>query len=301
MAYDRFIGFFRKNKRDPVERLEGELRDRRAARDKLTDRLSAAEAALVEKRGAAQRLAMAGAADQALDQAEAMTRAADGRATTLRAALTQLDVQIAETERALADAETQHSRDTVVDELETMASAIADAVPAYDTAALRLITAVTQSSASMVESSQFAASLDAMHRDVAAASKLLCAELRAAAVRTRSGQASIGFRQPPKPEPTPPVEIARATVFTLSRVRWQESGVTRTAPAFAQVHLPSALLSVAVQNNHVDRLSSPRSQNLMQLYGSGHAFQPPYEDDPSLIDLDSLAALEDVESTEAMG
>jgi hypothetical protein len=291
------MGFFTRDKRDPVERLESALKDKQSAREKLADRLSAAEAALVEKRAAAQRLAMAGAADAELDRAEAATRAAEHRAITLRAALSQLDEQIGEIERELADAKTQRDRDMVADELDSMASAIATAAPGYDAASVTLIEAITKSSASMLEASRFAAGLDVMRRDVGAASALICAELRNAATRTRSGQAKIALREPPEPEAAPAPKIEREMTYTLSWVRWQENGAIRTAPPYVQVDLPSALLPSALHNNHVDYLDSPRSQNLMQAYGSGHSYVAPHPDDSRLVDLDALAASEEEEET----
>jgi hypothetical protein len=46
------------------------MKDKQEARQKLADRLSAAEVTLGERRAVAERFAMAGAADTQLDQAE---------------------------------------------------------------------------------------------------------------------------------------------------------------------------------------------------------------------------------------
>ena len=97
------MAFF-KRELSPIERFESAAKDKQAAREKLADRLNAAEAVLGEKRAAAERLAMACAADAQLDRAEAAMRVAEDRAKTLRAALAQLDEQIATTERELAHA-----------------------------------------------------------------------------------------------------------------------------------------------------------------------------------------------------
>jgi hypothetical protein len=163
-------------------------------------------------------------------------------------------------------------------------------LPAYDAAALVLTKAVTGSAASVEASSRFAAGLDVMRRDVGSASALICAELRSAAARTRSGQATIALREPPEPEPPPPPKIEREMTYTLSWVRWQENGAIRTASPYVQVDLPSALLPSALRNNHVDYLDSPRSQNLMQAYGSGQSYAAPHAEDSRLVDLDALAA-----------
>src|SRR5882757_6145112 len=95
------MAFF-KRELGPIERFENALKEKLAARQKLAERLSVAEAELGEKRAAAERLAVAGAANARLDRAEAKMRAVEERARTLRAALAEFDEQIASTERALA-------------------------------------------------------------------------------------------------------------------------------------------------------------------------------------------------------
>src|SRR5258708_24205471 len=96
------MAFF-KRELSPVERFESALREKQAARQKLADRLGVAETGLGEKRAAAERLAVAGAPNAQLERAEANIRDVEGRAKTLRAALTEIDEQIVSTERALAD------------------------------------------------------------------------------------------------------------------------------------------------------------------------------------------------------
>ena len=88
------MAFFRKQALSPVERYESALKEKQAARENLAERLNTAEAMLGERRDAAERLALAGAADAQLDRAETYMRAAEDRAKTLRTAMAQLDEQI---------------------------------------------------------------------------------------------------------------------------------------------------------------------------------------------------------------
>src|SRR6266478_1889820 len=74
-----------KRELSPVERFERALKEKQAARQKLTDRLGVAEAALLEKRTEAERLAVAGATNAKLARAEAGMRLVEDRAKTLRA------------------------------------------------------------------------------------------------------------------------------------------------------------------------------------------------------------------------
>jgi hypothetical protein len=67
------MAFF-KRELSPVERFESALKEKQAARQKLADRLGIAETVLGEKRAAAERLAVAGAANAQLDRQTSMRR-----------------------------------------------------------------------------------------------------------------------------------------------------------------------------------------------------------------------------------
>src|SRR5882724_5286387 len=255
------MAFF-KRELSPVERFESALKEKQAARQKLADRLGIAETVLGEKRAAAERLAVKGAANAQLDRAETNMRAVEERAKTLRAALAELDEQIASTERALAEAKAQRDRDAEADAIEAMAAAIEQAAPGFGAGAAALVEAVTKSAASVPEATRFSTSVDAVRREVLAAADLVCWELRSAAVRTREGS-----------------EVRRVSAFAL-------------------VGLPKMLLPVALRHQHVDHLNARRVQTLIHVHGSGGANSEPDQVDPQLVDLDALAA-EETESAQA--
>src|SRR5205823_12758826 len=158
----------------PIERFENALKEKLAARQKLAERLSVAEAELAEKRAAAERLAVAGAANARLDRAEAAMRAVEDRTKTMRAELLEFDEQVASAERTLADAKAQRDRDAVADEIEAMAAAIERAAPGFGAGAAALIEAVTKSSTSLPEATRFSTSVDAIRREVLSAADLVC-------------------------------------------------------------------------------------------------------------------------------
>ena len=286
------MAFFSKRAVSPVERFESALKEKQAARESLAERLKAAEAALRERRDAAERLAIASAANAQLDRAETDMRAAEDRAQTLRAATTQLDEQIVTIERALADAKAQHDRDIMADEFEKMVSAIERAVPGFDAGATAMVAAATQSTASMPQVTQFAANVDAVRREVLSAVHLVCAEIRSAAVRTRVGNTNIASRTASEPEPLRPSENEHQLVYTLNPLFWRNNGEVRRVPPYAQVKLPKTLLLAALRHQHVDYLNARRVQTLMRVHGSGQFQAPPDADDPRLVDLDALAAHE---------
>jgi hypothetical protein len=291
------MGFF-KRELSPVERFESALREKQAGRQKLADRLGLAEGLLAEKRAAAERLAVAGAANARLERAEADMRSVEDRLKTLRAALAEFDEQVASTERALADAIAQRDRNLAADRIEAMAAAIERAIPGFDAGTAALVGAVTTSDAPLPEAARFSSSVDAIRQEILAAADLICWELRSAAVRTRAGNANVATSVTPEPEQPPSAEIERQLIYTLNPLLWREAGELRRVPAFALVGLPKGLLPVALRHHHVDHLNARRVQTLMHVHGSVRADSEISPDDPQLVDLDALAAGE-TESAQA--
>jgi hypothetical protein len=286
---DIAMAFF-KRELSPVERFESALKEKQAARQKLADRVSISEAELGEKRDAAERLAVAGATNAKLDRAEARMRAVEDRAKTLRAALAEFDEQVASTERALADARAQRERNMMADGIEALAAAIEQAAPGFGAGAAALVEAVAKGAVSMPQATRFSTSVDAVRREVLAATDLVCWELRSAAVRTRAGNANMASSALPEPEQPQPAEIERHMIYTLNPLLWREGSEVRRVPAFALVGLPENLLPVALRHHHVDYLNARRVQTLMHVHGSGRFDGDISPDDPQLVDLDALAA-----------
>jgi hypothetical protein len=291
------MAFF-KREPSPVERFESALKAKRAARQKLADRLGAAETMLAEKRAEAERLAVAGAPNAKLARAEARLRTVEEQARTLRAALAECDEQVVASERVLADATAQRDRDRMADDIEAMAAAIERATPGFDVGAAALVASVTRGVVSVPEASRFAISVDAVRREVVAAADLICWELRSAAVRTRAGNANLLLAPPAEPAEPPSPEIERQLIYTLNPLLWREGGEVRRVPAFARVGLPRKLLPVALRHQHVDHLSARRVQTLMHVHGSGRIHGDINPDDLQLVDLDALAS-EETESAKA--
>ena len=291
------MAFF-KRELGPIERFENALKEKQAARHKLADRLAAAETELAEKRTAAEKLAVAGAAAARLDRAEAAMRTVEDRAKTWRAELAECDEQVASAERALADAKAQRDRDTMADQIEAMASAIERAAPSFDGGATALVEAVTKAAMSIPDATRFSDNVDAVRREVLAAADLICWELRSAAVRTRAGNANLASLAPSEAENALSGEIDRQLIYTLHPLSWKEGDEVRRVSAFALVGLPKALLAAALQHQHVDHLNARRVQTLMHLHGSAGLGEPE-ADDPQLVDLDALLVAEETPSPQA--
>ena len=283
------MAFF-KREPSPVERFETALKLKQAERQRLATRLVAADKLLSEQRTAAEKLAVAGAANAKLARAEAKMRSVDDEARTLRTALAELDEQIVATERALADAQMQRDRELLADQIEALAGSIERGVPGFGASAAALVESITRNPAQVVEATRFATSVEAVRREVLSAADLLCWELRALAVRTRAGNANRALPAPIETERPPSVELERHMIYTLNPLLWREGSEVKRAPAFAMVGLPKALLAVALRHQHVDYLNARRVQTLMHVHGSGESKGAPAEDDPNLVDLDLLAA-----------
>lgn len=277
------MAFF-KRELSPIERLENAVKEKLAARQKLAVQLNLTEGELAEKRTAAERLAVAGADNARLDRAEANMRVVEDRVRTLRAALAELDEQVAAAERTLADAKAQRDRDAVADQIEAMAAAIERAAPKFDGGAATLIEAVTRGTMSIPEATRFSTSVDAVRREILSAADLLCWELRSAAVRTRAGNANIADPAMSESEQQLSTEVERQLIYTLHPLLWREGDEVRRVPAFALVGLPKALLQIALRHQHVDHLNARRVQTLMHLHGS----EGLQNDDQQVVDLDAL-------------
>ena len=191
------MAFF-KRELSPIERFESALRDKQAVRQKMAERLSTAETLLVEKRTAAERLAVAGASNAQLDRAEAKLRTVEERAKTLRAELAEFDEQIVSTERALADAKAQRGRDMAADEIEGLAAAIEQAAPGFGAGAAALVDAVTKSTASVPEATRFSASAPTGRRRGNGAASLSVEQRQVAAEQVVGGRIRLGGVEQPQ-------------------------------------------------------------------------------------------------------
>jgi hypothetical protein len=283
------MAFF-KRELGPVERFEAALKLKQAERDKLAGRLALAESAFAEKRAAAEKLAVAGASTAKLEKAEAQMRADEDRARTLRTELADIDEQMVSTERTLADARAQRDRETLADQIEALAASVERSVPAFGSGASALVDAVAKGATQVAEATRFAASVDAVRREVLSAADLVCWELRTLAVRTRAGNANASPAVQTESEVATAPVIERQMVYTFNPLLWREGSEVKKAPAFAMVALPKVLLPTALQHQHADYVNARRVQTLMHVHGSGEGKPEPEADDPLLVDLDALAA-----------
>src|SRR6201987_4816859 len=234
------MAFF-KREPSPVERFETALKLKQAERRKLATRSVAADKLLAEMRAAAEKLAVAGAANAKLERAEAKMRSVDDQARTLRTELSDLDEQIVATERALADARTQRDRELLATQIEALAGTIDRAVPGFGAGAAALVQSISQNPGRVIEGTRFATSVEAVRREVLSAADLLSWELRALAVRTRAGNANRALPAPIETERPQSVEVERHMIYTRNPLLWREGGQGEKGPGLALVGVPGGL------------------------------------------------------------
>ena len=281
------MAFFRREL-SPVERFERALKSKNAERRKLVDRLNGAESDLATTRAATERLAMAGAGNAKLERAEAKLRSAEDRVKTLRAAVPELDEEIAATDRALADALAQRERELLADRIEAVAIAIERAGSGFTSGTAALIEAAAQGATIAAEAMRFSSDLEEVRREVLGAADNVCWELRTLAARARVGNANVAAPAAESAQPQLP-GIDRQMIYTLNPLKWMEGSAVRKAPAFTPVELPKTLLPIALRHQHVDHLNARRVQTLMRVHGSADAQAEASLDDAQYIDLDALA------------
>ena len=193
---------------------------------------------MAEKRAAAERLAVAGAANAKLDRAEAKLREVEERAKALRAELAECDEQIVATERALTEARAQRDRDPEADGIEAMAAAIERASRDLTPAPPRWWRRSRKARRRWRRRPGF----PPMSTPCAGKCCPRRTDLLGAAVGRGAhprGQRERGVaRRPPEQPPQP--EIERQLIYTLNPLIWREGDEVRRVPAFARVGLPKA-------------------------------------------------------------
>jgi len=123
---------------NPEKQMASDIAAARTNRDRLAARLVEAEHAVLERRSAAQRLALDGADDMLLDKAEAALRASQDRATTLASAITDAEQHLVTFEKAQAEYQDQKTRAATAAEAETLASDMESIATDFDGVITRL-------------------------------------------------------------------------------------------------------------------------------------------------------------------
>jgi hypothetical protein len=231
----------------------------RVSRDKLTQRLTEAEAVVITKQTAAKTLARNGAADDQLDRAETASRAAQDRVATLASALAEATTELTVLEADQAAAADKAQRADTADKIKDDAARLSEAAKMFDDGARALAEIAGHIAIYVPDSvglSVFAASA---RSEVPPALDLLRSVMQGYAASVLAGSAPAKL---PSPAPVAaPVLLAPPTtrVFSTKPVTWTDHGGTRqTAHAWLDLDMPPEIASRAIRLGAACAMNDPR-------------------------------------------
>jgi hypothetical protein len=238
---------------------EKQLSTATGARDRLSARLADAENAFAALKAGTEQLAIDGATDNALDTAEAKTRALADRTATLRAALAQSEIQVSNLERERDELADRKQRDETAAEAELLAREVIAAAAAFDVAAGALATVTTRAIPTVYEASGLNNLAAICRTEVPAASDLIAKLLRVHAASVLAGTAPAKMRKPDAPLIVPMVvKPPTVTLFALRPVKFRNAnGELIVTQKFQDAELPPDAAKRALELGACVRLSDP--------------------------------------------
>jgi hypothetical protein len=256
-----------------------------SARDKITARLADAERAVTDHRQVAEALALDGASDDALDAAEAKTRASVDRAATLRAALAQSVIVVANLERERDEAADRKQREATSSEVEQLARRMTDACARLVADAAALADWTARAAAVVPEAGGVLNFCVIVGNEIPAASSMISRLLRVHAQAVLDGRAAAvmpkameAYVAPPAPT-NPPSQV----LFCLRSVKWvDDAGQQRIAGKFEDAEVPVRLVGKALKCGACVPMTDPRRR---ELHGTQGGF-PPRLDTATDLDVD---------------
>jgi hypothetical protein len=218
-------------------------KDRDAAKangDRLAARLIAAEQAVVARRHEAEQLALDGAADAALDKAEAALRAALDRQSTIAAASTEAGKLLALLESKLAELADKQTRAATAVTVEAWATRLEEIGEEIGPLLSELADIAAKAFAAQIwDANGLATFSKACVSQIPDGCGLVARSVREYAVRVQTGLAGSTLLQAEAPRaaaviaPSPVVRL-----FTLQNVSWTVDGRLMTMGKFTDCDLP---------------------------------------------------------------
>jgi hypothetical protein len=243
------------------------------ARDKLRSRLADAEAAVVDLRAEAERLALGGGEDSELSAAEGKTRVMIDRTATFRAALSKAEADVARLEHERAEAADFAQREQTAASIELLSREVVEAAAAFvEAAAVLADCSLRASVAGAPEANGLMQFARAVQSEIPAGADLTAKLLRnhRAAVLARSAPALLA--KPPEayvaPVVTKPPTVHQ--VFTLHAIVWTDGdGRLQRLGKWNDVALPHHCAARGLRLGWLAPTSDPRRLKLIG-QGSGH-------------------------------
>jgi len=258
-------------KSGPEKTLQRDLDTARASRDKLAERLKAAELAISEQRAEAQRLARSGADDGALDVAEAGLRGAQDRQTTLTAALAETKAQVAALERARDDLADKKLRSETAVTIEKLALEVAETAAAFDAGAAKLAECTGRAAAIIIDAKGLEIFAKNARVEVSAAVAMISALLRSNASGVLGGSTPAGLPKPEVPllPKSRPARAPTQSIYALENLKCLGvDGNMQTVAKYTLASLPIPLAEKAIALGKADASGTDRARRLLATYGN---------------------------------
>jgi hypothetical protein len=210
----------------PEKQMQRDIDAAKGNRERLAAKLAESEAAIIERRAAAQALARDGADDAALDRAEAATRSAQDRAATIAGAIADVEANLAALEQTTAEAADKALREKTAAEVELLAREVVDAAEALNAAAAVLADCTAHAVPMVPEAGGLNNFALVCRTEIPAGGDLVAKLLRVHAEAVLAGTAPAALPQPEAPVVSPSIAAKPATValFALRPVKWKDAG-----------------------------------------------------------------------------
>jgi hypothetical protein len=258
---------------DPKKKAEAALESAIATRDGLTEKRKVAESAIAEHRERARQLAREGADDAELTAAETAMRAQQDRASTLTAAIGDVEKDIAALSTEIERIVDQKMRSETAATVGAMTRELEDAQREFDSAAKRLEDATRAVAPLVLDGHPITAFVMSARQQLPPAIDVLVVGLKAHAAAVIAGSARASL---PAPDVAPPklkiVAPSTRVVFALKHVAFVDrDGVLQRRPRCHDVELPIPLADEAIRVKAACEMTDPRRK---QLYGTFGAVTP---------------------------
>lgn len=216
------------------------LADAVSSRDKLASRLAETEIAIADCRNIAEKAALDGADDAALDAAEGRTRALVDRSHTLKAALARSEALVADLERARDEAADKKQREGTAAATELFARECIEAGAAVAAAVDRLRVVMVKAAPVAPEANGLAVFAEMAKREVPEGSALISRLLRQHREMVLAGLAPSTLKEPPQPFiEAVAVKPPTVQVFCLRPVKFKNAaGMQIVVQKFRDAEMP---------------------------------------------------------------
>jgi hypothetical protein len=271
-------------KPNPEKTLQRDIDAAKANQDRLSAKLAETEAAIIERRSAAQALARDGADDSMLEKAEAAIRGAQDRAATIAGALADVVQQLAILEQTKLETADRKLRSETAAEVAAMALDLEQAAASFDIAVAALSDVAGRAAMFILDAKGLEAFAASSRQQVPPAVELVATFMRNHAAAVLRGEGPATLRKPEAVVAASAPKPVTVRLFAMRAVKWTDAaGMQRFIGKYNDVDLPERAAAFALKNNICVVLTDPRRKQL-------HGLSPGHPEHHWCTDLDDAEA-----------